>query len=72
MVTDYTTTPYTPWGKVIFGIGCGLITVLIRFFGGYPEGVTYGILLMNVASPLIEKYTHPRRFGKVKEAKENA
>ncbi len=72
MVTDYTTTPYTPWGKVIFGIGCGLITVLIRFFGGYPEGVTYGILLMNVASPLIERYTHPRRFGKVKEAKENA
>lgn len=67
MATDYVTTPCTKSGQIIFGIGCGVITSVIRLFGGYPEGVTYAILLMNVASPLIEKVTVPKRFGEVKE-----
>jgi len=70
MATDYTTSPVTPWGQVIMGIGCGLITVVIRLKGGYPEGVSYSILLMNVATPLIDKYTKPRVFGHFKKAKE--
>ena len=63
MATDYVTTPTTPKGKIIFGIGCGVLTFLIRQFGGYPEGLSFGILLMNVASPLIENYTTPKPFG---------
>ncbi len=63
MATDYTTTPVTPKGQIIFGIGCGIITVLIRLWGGYPEGASYAILLMNVATPLIDKVTAPRRYG---------
>ena len=63
MATDYTTTPYTPKGQVIFGIGCGVLTAVIRLWGGYPEGVSYSILLMNVASPLIDRVTAPKRFG---------
>lgn len=63
MATDYVTTPTTGLGHVIFGIGCGLITFLIRRFGGYPEGTSYAILLMNVVSPLIDKYIHPKTFG---------
>ncbi len=63
MATDYATTPFTPKGQVIFGIGCGIFTVLIRLWGGYPEGVSYSILLMNVATPLIDKVTAPRRYG---------
>ena len=63
MATDYTTTPFTPMGQVVFGIGCGIITILIRFWGGYPEGVSYSILLMNVATPLIDKLTAPKRYG---------
>lgn len=63
MATDYTTTPYTPVGQIIFGVGCGIITVLIRIWGGYPEGVSYSILLMNIATPLIDKITKPRRYG---------
>lgn len=69
MATDYVTTPYTKKGQIIFGIGCGLITAIIRLYGGYPEGASYAILLMNVVSPLIDKYTAPRRFGAVKEKK---
>jgi electron transport complex protein RnfD len=64
MATDYATTPVTQGGAVVFGIGCGVLTVIIRLAGGYPEGVSYSILLMNVAAPLIEKATAPRRFGK--------
>ncbi len=64
MATDYSTTPVTKLGMIIFGVGCGIVTVIIRFAGGYPEVVSYSILLMNVASPLIEKATAPRRFGK--------
>ncbi len=66
MATDYVTSPITQKGKIIFGIGCGVLTVLIRWFGGYPEGVSYSILLMNVATPLIERFTVPRIFGEVK------
>ncbi len=63
MATDYTTSPTTPKGQVIMGIGCGLITSLIRLKGGYPEGVSYSILIMNVLTPLIDRYTMPRVFG---------
>jgi len=63
MATDYTTTPFTPKGQVIFALGCGILTVVIRLWGGYPEGVSYSILLMNVATPLIDKLSAPRRFG---------
>ena len=68
MATDYTTSPVTQRGKLIMGIGCGLLTVLIRLYGGYPEGVSYAILIMNVATPLIDRFTAPRRFGQVKAA----
>ena len=67
MATDYVTSPCTPKGEIIFGVGCGLLTVFIRYFGGYPEGVSYAILLMNICTPIIEKYTHPSRFGVSKE-----
>lgn len=63
MATDYTTSPVTAAGRLAMGIGCGLITSVIRLYGGYPEGVSYSILLMNVAAPLIERYTLPRSFG---------
>ena len=63
MATDYVTSPTTPKGMIIFGIGCGVLTFLIRRFGGYPEGVSFSILLMNVATPLIERYTVPKSFG---------
>ncbi len=66
MATDYASSPVTPKGQIIFALGCGIITSIIRLYGGYPEGVSYSILLMNVASPLIEKYTSPRVFGEVK------
>ena len=57
MITDYVTTPITRTGKMVFAFGCGVITVLIRFFGAYPEGVSLSILLMNILSPYIEKWT---------------
>jgi electron transport complex protein RnfD len=66
MATDYATCPITPKGRIIFGIGCGVITSIIRIFGGYPEGVSYSILIMNLFVPLIERWTTPRTFGKVK------
>jgi electron transport complex protein RnfD len=64
MATDYATSPITPNGKIIMGIGCGLLTVFIRFFGGYPEGVSYAIIIMNLFVPLIDKYVRPRIYGK--------
>jgi len=64
MATDPVTSPITPRGAWIFGIGIGLLVVLIRVFGGFPEGVMYAILLMNAATPLIDRYTQPRVFGK--------
>lgn len=67
MATDYVTSPITPWGKLVYGLGCGLITFAIRTWGAYPEGVTYAILLMNVAAPLIDRGFRPRKYGEVKE-----
>lgn len=63
MATDYVSSPLTNKGKLIFGFGCGLFTSIIRLWGGYPEGVCYAILLMNAATPLIDRYTQPKRFG---------
>ncbi|QIB26604.1 RnfABCDGE type electron transport complex subunit D [Caloranaerobacter azorensis] len=67
MATDYASSPVTPKGQIIFGIGCGVITSVIRLYGGYPEGVSYSILLMNIVAPLLDKYTSPRVFGEVKQ-----
>ncbi|MBM3243338.1 MAG: RnfABCDGE type electron transport complex subunit D [Candidatus Omnitrophica bacterium] len=63
MATDYVTSPLTYKGQIIFGIGCGLITTVIRFWGGYPEGVSYAILIMNAVTPMIDRYTRPRIYG---------
>ena len=63
MATDYATSPATAWGQIIFGIGCGALTVIFRYFGIFPEGVTYAILLMNALVWVIDRYTAPRRFG---------
>ena len=68
MATDYVTVPITPKGRVIFGFGCGVITMLIRLYGGYPEGCSYSILLMNVATPLIDRLVRPRLFGRRRKA----
>ncbi|WP_029914809.1 RnfABCDGE type electron transport complex subunit D [Pelobacter seleniigenes] len=65
MATDMVTSPVTQRGMLIFGFGCGLLTVLIRLFGGYPEGVSFAILLMNAATPLIDRYTRPKIYGQV-------
>ena len=65
MATDMVTSPVTQRGMLIFGCGCGLLTVLIRLFGGYPEGVSFAILLMNAATPLIDRYTRPKIYGQV-------
>lgn len=67
MATDYTTSPMTPLGQIIMGLGCGILTVVIRFFGGYPEGVSYSILIMNLAVPLIDRFTKPKVYGEVKQ-----
>lgn len=72
MATDYVTTPTTGAGHMIFGLGCGIITFVIRRFGGYPEGVSYAILLMNVVAPLIDKLVMPKRFGKARFGKVKA
>jgi len=66
MATDWVTSPVTKVGRILFGIGCGFLVVLIRLKGGYPEGVAYSILLMNVVTPLIDRYTKQRVFGGVK------
>lgn len=68
MATDYSSSPVTPTGQLIMGFGCGLLTVLIRIFGSYPEGVSYSILLMNLCVPLIDRWTKPRTFGHLKKA----
>lgn len=66
MLTDYASTPVTPTGKIIVAVGAGILTAIIRIKGSFPEGVSYSILLMNVATPLIEKFTSPRIFGRSK------
>lgn len=63
MATDYATSPVTPVGQVLYGIGCGGLTVFFRYFGLFPEGVTYGILLMNCLTWALDRWTPPRRFG---------
>ncbi len=63
MATDYVTTPTTPNGQILFGVGCGVLTFVIRKFGGYPEGVSFAILLMNIVTPLIDNVTKPKVFG---------
>jgi electron transport complex protein RnfD len=67
MATDMVTSPVTKRGRLIFGMGCGIITIVIRLVGGYPEGVSYSILLMNIAVPIIDRLTVPRAFGEVKK-----
>ncbi len=66
MATDYSSSPLFKNGKLLFGIGCGLLTVLIRCFGTYPEGVAFAILIMNACVPLLDKYVRNKPFGKVK------
>jgi electron transport complex protein RnfD len=66
MTTDYVTSPVSEWGKFIFGAGCGIITVLIRRFGSYPEGVMYSILIMNMVVPFLNSLLH-RRYGAIRK-----
>lgn len=63
MATDYTTSPITKKGKIIYGVGCGVLTVFLRYFSGYPEGVSYAILLMNTLAFTLDKKTMPKRYG---------
>jgi electron transport complex protein RnfD len=67
MATDYVTTPTTHLGRMIFGIGCGFLTFAIRKFGSYSEGVSFSILLMNLVTPIIERFTIIKPFGEVKK-----
>ena len=69
MATDYATSPATAGGQIVYGIGCGILTVVFRYFGLFPEGVTYAILIMNAMVWVIDRYTAPRRFGVKKGAK---
>lgn len=69
MATDYTTSPVTKWGKVIFAVGCGFFTIMLRAFSNMPEGVSFSILLMNILVPLIERATVPRTLGFIKKKK---
>lgn len=69
MATDYVTCPVTKWGRVIMGVGCAIILFVIRAYGSYPEGCSFGILFMNVLTPLVDKWTTPATFGAVKAAK---
>ncbi len=69
MATDYVTSPVTKWGQVLFGIGCGAITIVIRYFGGYNEGVSYAILVMNACVVLLDKVGRPKKFGLPKKGR---
>ena len=71
MATDYTTSPMSAKGQFIYAVGCGIIVVIIRNFCNYPEGVTYAILVMNIVTPLLDKYVKPRLYGRLKEEKAN-
>ena len=66
MATDYATSPVTGIGKIIFGVGCGILLFVIRAFASYPEGCSFAILFMNVVTPMIDKFTTPKPFGEVK------
>ena len=67
MATDYVTSPLTKMGQIVFGIGCGVLTVVIRYFGGYPEGVSYAILIMNCCVVLLDRIGRPKKFGAPKK-----
>jgi electron transport complex protein RnfD len=67
MATDMVTSPISPWGMIVFGLGCGIITMVIRLFGAYPEGVSFAILIMNSLVPLINKGFKPKVFGVAKQ-----
>ena len=67
MATDYVTSPVTKLGQIVFGIGCGVLTVVIRYFGGYPEGVSYAILVMNACVVLLDRIGRPKKFGAPKK-----
>ena len=72
MATDYVTSPLTKLGQIVYGIGCGVITIVIRYFGGYPEGVSYAILIMNCCVVLLDRIGRPKKFGAPKKQKEVA
>ena len=64
MATDYVTSPMSNLGGIIFGIGIGLLTVIIRYFGAYPEGMSFAILIMNATVPLLNRWFHQKKFGR--------
>ena len=72
MATDYVTSPVTKLGQVVYGIGCGVLTVVIRYFGSYPEGVSYAILIMNCCVVLLDRIGRPKKFGAPKKVKKEA
>ena len=72
MATDYVTSPLTPLGQIVYGIGCGVLTILIRYFGGYNEGVSYAILVMNCCVVLLDRIGRPTKFGAPKKEKKEA
>ena len=69
MATDYVTSPMTKKGAIIYAVGIGMITMFVRLWGAYPEGMSFAILIMNAVVPLIDKYVRPKRFGVVKSKK---
>jgi len=69
MATDMVTSPVSKKGQIIFGLGCGILTAVIRLFGSYPEGVSFAILIMNAVVPLIDYYMRPESFGEVRGEK---
>jgi electron transport complex protein RnfD len=72
MATDYVTSPITHLGQIIYGIGCGILTVVIRYFGGYNEGVSYAILVMNCCVVLLDRIGRPTKFGAPAKQKKGA
>jgi electron transport complex protein RnfD len=70
MATDYVTSPMTPMGQIIYGVCIGLLTIIIRNWGAYPEGMSFAILIMNAFTPLINNYVKPKRFGEVPAKKQ--
>jgi len=67
MATDMVSSPMTPRGQIIYGVGIGVLTILIRLFGAYPEGISFAILIMNALVPLLNRYIKPKRFGEIKK-----
>ena len=67
MATDYVTSPVTKWGRLIYGVGCGVITIVIRYFGQYPEGVSFAIMIMNLLVWYLDMFTRPSKFGGVEK-----